>query len=389
MTLASSVQPRALGLATYRGEFPIFRDSVYLNTCSLGALGERSRRKVAEFLDIWQSRAAAAWYDVWWEALTDLRARYGRVVNAAPGEIALAPSISVALSAIAESIDYRRRPKVVITSLDFPTVAYQWLAKARAGVELVIVESPDRVSVPVDAIARAVDDRTALVVTSHVYFTSGAIQDIKRVAAAAHEHGALCLIDAYQSVGQIPVDVRDAGVDALVAGGLKWLLGGPGIVFLYMREAVARRLEPAISGWFGQRDQFAFDPRTLTFHDDTRRFELGTPSLAAVYAQLGGLEYIEEIGISAIREATAALTEDLIARARAAGFQPKIAAEPQQRSAIVMIPMPDPAGSVRHLAAGGIIADSRPGHVRLSPFFYNSQDDNVRATERLAAQPTH
>ena len=389
MTLASSVHPRALGLATYRGEFPIFRDSVYLNTCSLGALGERSRRKVAEFLDIWQSRGAAAWYDVWWEALTDLRARYGRVVNAAPGEIALAPSISVALSAIAESIDYRRRPKVVITSLDFPTVAYQWLAKVRAGVELVIVESPDRVSVPVDAIARAVDDRTALVVTSHVYFTSGAIQDIKRVAAAAHEHGALCLIDAYQSVGQIAVDVRDAGVDALVAGGLKWLLGGPGIVFLYLREAVARRLEPAISGWFGQRDQFAFDPRTLTFHDDTRRFELGTPSLAAVYAQLGGLEYIEEIGISTIREATAALTEDLIARARAAGFHPKIAAEPQQRSAIVMIPMPDPAGSVRHLAAGGIIADSRPGHVRLSPFFYNSQDDNVRATERLAAQPTH
>ena len=389
MTLASSVQPHALGLATYRGEFPIFRDSVYLNTCSLGALGERSRRKVAEFLDIWQSRGAAAWYDVWWEALTDLRARYGRVVNAAPGEIALAPSISVALSAIAESVDYRRRPKVVITSLDFPTVAYQWLAKARAGVELVIVESPDRVSVPVDAIARAVDDRTALVVTSHVYFTSGAIQDIKRVAAAAHEHGALCLIDAYQSVGQIPVDVRDTGVDALVAGGLKWLLGGPGIVFLYLREAVARRLEPAISGWFGQRDQFAFDPRTLTFHDDTRRFELGTPSLAAVYAQLGGLAYIEEIGISTIREATAALTEDLIARARAAGFHPKIAAEPQQRSAIVMIPMPDPAGSVRHLAAGGIIADSRPGHVRLSPFFYNSQDDNVRATERLAAQPTH
>ena len=389
MTLASSVQPHALGLARYRGEFPIFRDSVYLNTCSLGALGERSRRKVAEFLDIWQSRGAAAWYDVWWEALTDLRARYGRVVNAAPGEIALAPSISVALSAIAESVDYRRRPKVVITSLDFPTVAYQWLAKAREGVELVIVESPDRVSVPVDAIARAVDDRTALVVTSHVYFTSGAIQDIKRVAAAAHEHGALCLIDAYQSVGQIPVDVRDTGVDALVAGGLKWLLGGPGIVFLYLREAVARRLEPAISGWFGQRDQFAFDPRTLTFHDDTRRFELGTPSLAAVYAQLGGLEYIEEIGISTIREATAALTEDLIARARAAGFHPKIAAEPQQRSAIVMIPMPDPAGSVRHLAAGGIIADSRPGHVRLSPFFYNSQDDNVRATERLAAQPTH
>ncbi len=389
MTLASSVKPRALGLAKYRGEFPIFKDRIYLNTCSLGALGERSRRKVAEFLDQWQSRGAAAWYDVWWEALGDLRARYGRIVNARPGEVALAPSISVALSTVAESLDYRRRPRVVITSLDFPTVAYQWLAKAPQGVELVVVESPDKISVPVEAIARAVDDRTALVATSHVYFTSGAIQDIKRVAEVAHTHGALCLIDAYQSVGQIPVDVQHAGVDALVAGGLKWLLGGPGIVFLYMQQALARRLEPGIAGWFGQREQFSFDPRALTFHDDTRRFELGTPPLAAVYAQLGGLEYIEEIGVPAIREATAALTEDLIATARAAGFTPRVAAEPERRSAIVMIPMPDPAASVRHLAAGGVIADSRPGHVRFSPFFYNVQDDHVRATERLVTQPAH
>ena len=389
MTLASSVAPRALGLARYRSEFPIFRDRVYLNTCSLGPLGERSRRKVAEFLDVWQSRGASAWYDVWWDALAELRARYGRIINAAPGDVALAPSISVALSAVAESLDYTKRPKVVITSLDFPTVAYQWLAKANSGVELVVVDSPDKISVPVEAIARAVDDRTALVVTSHVYFTSGAIQDIKRVADAAHARGALCLIDAYQSVGQIPVDVRETGVDALLAGGLKWLLGGPGIVFLYMKEAVARRLEPRISGWFGQRDQFAFDPRALTFHDDARRFEMGTPSLAAVYAQLGGLEYIEEIGVPALRQVTAALTEDLLTTLRAAGFTPKVAAEPERRSAIVMVPMPDPAASVRHLAAGGVIVDSRPGHVRFSPFFYNVQDDHVRATERLASQPAH
>src|SRR2546426_11198082 len=355
MTLASSVQPRALGLARYRGEFPIFQSSVYLNTCSLGALGERSRRKVAEFLDLWQSRGASAWYDVWWEALTDLRARYGRIVNASAGEIALAPNISVALSAVAESLDYKKRPKVVITSLDFPTVAYQWLAKVRSGVELVIVESPDRISVPVEAIARAVDDRTALVVTSHVYFTTGAIQDIKRVAQVAHVHGALCLIDAYQSVGQIPVDVQDAGVDALVAGGLKWLLGGPGIVFLYVRDAVARRLEPRIAGWFGQREQFAFDPRALTFHDDARRFEMGTPSLAAVYAQLGGLEYIEEIGVPRIREVTAALTEDLIATVRAAGFKPKVAAEPERRAAVVMLPLADSAAGAGPFVARGVV----------------------------------
>ncbi|HEX9282526.1 MAG TPA: aminotransferase class V-fold PLP-dependent enzyme [Gemmatimonadales bacterium] len=393
MTLAGGLQTGphtgAHALARYRSEFPVFRDRIYLNTCSLGALGERARRKVTEFLDLWQARGAAAWYDVWWAALAELRARYARIVGAAPTEIALAPSVSVALSSVAEALDYARRPKVVVTSLDFPTVAYQWLAKRPRGVELVVVESPDQVSVPVEAIARAVDDRTALVATSHVYFTSGAIQDIKAVADAARQRGALTLVDAYQSVGQVPVDVRAAGVDFLTAGGLKWLLGGPGIVFLYAREELARRLAPAVAGWFAHKNQFAFDPRALELHEDARRFELGTPSVAAVYAQLGGLDYIDDIGVPAIREVTAALTEDLVARARERGFRPKVAAAAVDRSAIVMLPAADPAAAVRHLAAAGIIADARPGHVRLSPFFYNVQDDHVSALERLATHPGH
>jgi len=379
----------AHGLARYRDEFPIFRDKIYLNTCSLGALGERTRRKLAEFVDLWQLRGASAWYDVWWAALGELRRRYGAVIGAAPEEIALAPSISVALSALAEALDYTRRPKVVVTSLDFPTVAYQWLAKRPRGVEVVVVESPDGVTVPVEAIARAVDDRTALVATSHVYFTSGAIQDLRAVADGAHAKGALCLIDAYQSVGQVPLDVRAAGVDGVTAGGLKWLLGGPGIVFLYVREELARRLAPAIAGWFGHKNQFAFELRSLEWHDDARRFELGTPSLAAVYAQLGGLEYIEEIGVPAIRAVTAALTEDLVARARDLGFRPKVAARAEERSAIVLLPAADPAAGVRWLDAAGIIADARPGHVRLSPFFYNVQEDHICALERLAARDAH
>jgi selenocysteine lyase/cysteine desulfurase len=394
MTLASGLATRGQALpphplARYRSEFPIFRERIYLNTCSLGALGERTRRKVAEFLDVWQSRGASAWYDDWWAALGELRARYAAVIGAAPAEIALAPSISVAVGTVAEALDYTKRPKVVVTSLDFPTVAYQWLAKARRGIEVVVVESPDGVTVPVDAIARVVDDRTALVATSHVYFTSGAIQDIRAVADVAHAKGALCFVDAYQSVGQVPVDARAAGVDFLTAGGLKWLLGGTGIVFLYVRAELARRLQPTTAGWFGHRQQFAFDPHALDFHDDARRFELGTPALAAIYAQLGGLEYIEEIGVPAIRQVTAALTEDLVARARGAGFAPKVAADAAARSAIVMLPMPDPAAAVRHLAEGGVVADARPGHVRLSPFFYNVQDDHVTALERLATHRGH
>jgi len=178
-------------------------------------------------------------------------------------------------------------------------------------------------------------------------------------------------------------------VDFLTAGGLKWLLGGPGIVFLYAREDVTRRLAPQIAGWFGHKNQFAFDPRVLELHDDARRFELGTPSLAAVYAQLGGLDYIEEIGLPAIRRVTAELTEDLIGRAGELGFRPKVAPRAAERSAIVMLPAADPAAGVRLLAAAGIVADARPGHVRLSPFFYNVQDDHVAALEQLARHGGH
>jgi kynureninase len=396
MTLASGVAggpagpaADALPLSRFRSEFPIFRDRIYLNTCSLGPLGDRARRKLEGFLDTWQARGAAAWYDDWWAALAELRTRYGRVIGAAARDIALAPSVSAAVGAVASAIDYRKRPRVVVTSLDFPTVVYQWLARRPLGVEVVLVESPDEVTVPVEAIARAVDDRTALVVTSHVYFTSGAIQDVAAVAAVAHRHGALCLVDAYQSVGQVPVDAPATGVDFLIAGGLKWLLGGTGIVFCYVRDGLARELTPTAAGWFGHRDQFGFEPRVLEFHDDARRFEQGTPALPSVFAQLGGLEYIEEIGVPAIRRATAALVEDLVARARAAGLHPKVAAAPDARSAIVMLPAADPAAAVRHLAAGGVVADARPGHVRLSPFFYNLQDDHVAALERLATHRDH
>src|SRR5256886_12164126 len=214
MTLAgrhTGTSAGAHALARYRGEFPIFRNGICLNACSLGALGERPRRRVTQFLDVWQRRGASAWYGVWWEALGELRARYARVVNAGPAEIALAPSISVALSAVAEALDYTRRPRVVVTSLDFPTVAYQWLAKRPRGVELVVVESADRISVPVDAIERAVDDRTALVVTSHVYFTRGAIQGITAVAGVAPPGGGLALGVARPSVGGGPAGGEGAG----------------------------------------------------------------------------------------------------------------------------------------------------------------------------------
>jgi len=378
MPLAAPAPPR-----DYRAEFPIFRRSIYLNSCSLGALSTRSRARVNEYLDLWETRGASAWYDIWWGALAELRTRYARLIGAAGGSIALHPNVSTALTAVAESLDYRRRPKVVVTSLDFPTVAYQWLARAGDGIEVVIVESPDGITVPVEAIARAVDDRTALVATSHVFFTSGAIQDVRALADAAHRRGALLLVDGYQAAGQLPVDVRALDADFYCSGGLKWLLGGTGVAFVYARPELWPTLTPRSSGWFAHREQFRFDPRSLELHEDARRLEAGTPPLMPVYAQLGGLELLEELGACEIRRRTMALAEDLIEGARAAGLRPKVAAAPEDRTAIVMLPSADPAGAVRRLAEAGIVADNRPGHVRVSPYFYNVPDDHRAAIERL------
>jgi selenocysteine lyase/cysteine desulfurase len=382
MATAQAAAPLA---ERYRAEFPVFEHAIYLNSCSLGALSRRTRARVEAHLDLWERRGASAWYDVWWAALAELRERYGRVVGAAAGTIALHPSISSALTAVAESLDYRRRPKVVVSSLDFPTISYQWLAKAREGVEVAVVESPDGVRVPLELWERAIDDRTALVATSHVFFTSGAIQDVGALAEAAHRRGALLLVDGYQAAGQIPVDVGRLDADFYCAGGLKWLLGGTGIAFLYARPELIATLEPTATGWFGHRDQFRFDPRSLERHADARRLEAGTPALPSVYAQLGGLDVIEEIGVPAIRAATAALVEDLVTRARERGLRPRVAPTAAERSGIVMLPSADPAADVRRLAEADIIVDARPGHVRVSPYFYNRADDHRALLEHLAS----
>ncbi len=380
MTAAPVRAPRATQL---RDEFPVFRHARYLNSCSLGALSRRSRARIDEYLDMWEARGASAWYDVWWDALAELRQRYGRVIGAGAGDVALAPSISAALAAVGESLEYRRRPRVVVTSLDFPTLAYQWLAKRGEGVEVVVVESPDGVDVPLDRLEQAVDDRTALVATSHVFFTSGAIQDVRAVADLAHRRGALCLVDGYQAAGQLPVDVRALEADFYCAGGLKWLLGGSGIAFLYARPELQASLSPRATGWFAHREQFRFDARTLEPHADARRFEAGTPGMAAVYAQLGGLDVLDQVGLAEVRAVTMDLVEDLIESARAAGLDPRVAPDPARRSGIVMLPSDDPAREVRRLAAAGIVTDARPGHVRVSPYFYNERDDTRALVELL------
>lgn len=367
----------------YRSEFPIFRSATYLNSCSLGPLSTRSRAALSEFTDLWDRWGASAWYEHWLEAAEETRQSFARLIGASRTETALSPSISVALSTLASAIDFSKRPKVVTTELDFPTLIYQFLARRRLGVEPIVLGSPDGVSVPLESFEKAVDGRTALVATSHVFFSTGAIQDVGRLARLAHERGAVCLIDAYQSVGQVPVNVRDVDVDILLTGTLKWLLGGQGLAYVYVRESLVERLNPTAVSWFGVENQFAFDASELRLRSDARRFEMGTPAIPTVYTARAGLELIHEVGVGRIRQRISALTEDLLKRIEVAGMRVRGAASQEGRSGIVMIEHADPGGAVRRLMDAGVICDYRPGAVRLSPHFYNTTADNEKAIEIL------
>src|SRR3990170_4934700 len=254
--MGSRSEPRAI--ESYRDEFPIFKTALYFSTCSLGALSTRVEQSVLRFLSQWHEHGASAWHGPWWQTLSEVRARCARVLGADPDEIALFPSITAALTAVASAFTYRERPAVVLSTLDFPTTTYQWLAKERVGVRPVLLSGRDGLATAPEDYALVVDDQTELVVGSHVYFQSGYVQNMAHLAEIAHRAGARCLIDAYQGTGQLPTDVHATGVDFLVTGGLKWLLGGPGFACLYVRRDLHDRLHPADIGWFAHKEQFSF-----------------------------------------------------------------------------------------------------------------------------------
>lgn len=371
-----------MDLTRWRSEFPILERKTYLNSCSLGALSQRAVSYVHRFHEDWHAHGASAWYETWVGRMETLRGMVARLLNASSEEIGLTASVSAALASVASAVDYSTRRRVVVSELDFPTLAYQWMV--RPDIDVVQVRSDDGATIDPARFAAVVDDRTAILATSHVFFTTGAIQDLHALSRIAHDAGALFLVDAYQSGGQVPIDVRAAQADVLITGPLKWLLGGPGLAYLYVRKDMIDRLQPRTAGWFGALDQFAFDISQFEFKPDARRFELGTPALPTVHAALGGQEIIDEVGMASIRGKNMELTERLIEGAMGAGFRVRCAPDRAARSAIVMIAHPDPGTAVARLAANDIIVDWRPGHIRISPHFYNTEAELDRVIDELA-----
>lgn len=397
---------RHADLLRHRDEFPLLDACVYLNTCSLGARTERSRRRLDAFMADWDELGARAWYKRWLGELNDLREGFGALIGVPGGEIALAPNVSTALTVVASALDpvhrgdratlellaaagvpagAAPRKRVVTTALDFPTIGHQWLARAASGVELVVVPSADGLTVPLEAFAEAIDERTALVATGHVYFTTGAVNELRPLADLCHRRGALLLVDAYQGTGIVPTDMEADGVDVYVSGTLKWLFGGPGMAFAWVRPALHDALRPTATGWFGSARQFDFAIDDLTLAPDGRRYELGTPSVPSAAIARGGLELVREIGVERLGERTRDLGDLLIGLADAAGLAVRAARSSAERGGIVPIAVSDPKSVVDALANEGIIVDFRPGIVRCSPAFYNTEDEVRRLVERLAA----
>ena len=369
-----------------RRQFPILSRKAYLNSNSLGALSLRSIEERRRFEELWNEMGAGAWYEIWVAKLDEVRASFGRTIGTGADTIALMSSVSAAIAvvwgAVAASARATGRNRVVLTELDFPTVGHHFLSQRVNGLEVEIVPSPDGIHVPLESIRNAVDERTALLATSHVFFTSGNTQDVAELTRIAHDAEAFIFLDAYQSNGQLEIDAPALGVDFLVGGALKWLCGGPGMAYLHVNPEI--RIDPVALSWFGVENQFLFDIRDATPRSDARRFELGTPATGVAYTAAGGLSVVLDCGIAAIERRNRRLAEDLRDRVSDLGYTLHQAADPAARSALVLFEHPDAAAAVRHLAARDVIVDHRGPLVRFSPHFYNTIEDNERAVAALA-----
>jgi kynureninase len=377
-------------LEDWRAEFPIVERKAYLISASLGPVSARSRAYLDEYLDAWAMKGAPdhVWFEDIFPRMAALKRSFSSLAGCDPDEVALTTNISIALSTIASCLDPAGdRRTVLLSELDFPTDGHVWLAWARrVGAEVRFLRSADGLTIPVEEYDRAIDERTALVMVNRVLYRSSAVVDAKAVCAIARERGALSFVDDYHGLGIMPLDLHDLGCDLYAAGVLKWMLGGPGLVFLYARRDLLPTLEPAVTGWFGARDPFAFDLEHLEYHPTARRLEHGTPPAPVFFLAQGGIDIISEVGPAAIRTRQGALTEYLIARADEAGLAVRTPREREARGGVVNVGIGTDAEKVCHVLLGrGICTDFRGDGLRISPHFFNTEADIDRCFDELRA----
>jgi kynureninase len=373
-------------LARWRADYPILADSVYMNSNSMGAMPRSARDALAQFCDVWEREGVEAWH-VWPQVVDETADAAARFFGGTPGHTTLNQNVAYFEAAIASCIDWSGpRKKVVMEALQFPNVVYVWERFRELGAELCLVPSDDGISVPIERMLEAIDERTAIVPVSHGIYVSSALQDVGAICRRAREVGALTMVDVYQTAGVIPIDVVQWGADIVVGGSHKWLCGGPGTAFMWVRPGLQGALRPRATGWMAHAEPFRFEPAPIRYAQGPWHFMGGTPSVPAYYVAREAYRPLHEIGVPTIREHNLALSRIVIDRALAAGLTVHSPLDDARRGGFVAVDFPGSDAASKQLVAERFKHDWRPNcGLRIGPHFYNTEEEVHRMMDRVIA----
>jgi selenocysteine lyase/cysteine desulfurase len=361
-----------------RSRFPIFQRKIYLNSCSQGALSDAVQSGLEDYIASWHEQGSP--WETWVERYEAARTAFARFINASPDEVAIVTSASAGINSIASALDFRERKKVVMGEFEFPTMGHVWLAQRTRGADVQFVSAEGN-RIPAANYERMIDRNTLIVPLTHVCFKNGFRSEVRAVTRLAHDAGALVMLDDYQDCGTRPVDVKAMDLDFYVTGTLKYLLGPPGLAFMYVRKELVSSLVPTMTGWFAQTNPFAFDPQHIDLSPTARRFESGSPSVPNVYAAMPGFEMLQQIGMEKVASHIRTLTQSLLSWARELGISAKTPLDSD--GPLVVLQSRDSSLLVQKLSERNITASNRHDGLRISFHVYNTVEDVQAVTEVL------
>jgi selenocysteine lyase/cysteine desulfurase len=361
-----------------RSRFGIFQRKIYLNTCSQGALSDAVQAGIEDYIASWHKQGSP--WETWMERYEAARIAFAQFINASPDEVAIVTSASAGINGVASALKFRDRKKVVMGEFEFPTMGHIWLGQRVRGAEVQFVRAEGN-CIPAANYEKMIDGNTLIVPVTHVCFKNGFRSEVSAITQIAHHSGALVMLDNYQDCGTRPVDVKAMGLDFFVTGTLKYMLGPPGLAFMYVRQELISSLVPTVTGWFAQTNPFAFDPQAIDLSTTARRFESGSPSVPNVYAAVPGFQLLEGIGMENVAGHIKRLTQSLLGCARDLGIRAKTPAD--SAGPLVVLQCRDAALAVQKLAGRDIVASSRHDGLRISFHIYNTMDDVQAVVEVL------
>jgi kynureninase len=368
--------PIADSLLEYRKQFPALEECVHFSSHSLGCVPAQAKDDLAEFFELWATKSITAWSD-WLPEVDRAAERIAKIISAPAGTVIMQHNVSQIMATMASCFDYTpERNKVVYEALQFPTVSYVWQAEKRRGAECVLVPSADGTTIDTDAMCAAIDEKTLVVPISHVVFSSAYIQDVKKICARAKEVGAHVILDCYQSIGTLPLDVVELGTSFACGGSVKYLCGGPGAAWLYVRKDLIEQFAPRVTGWFGNEAPFAFTMPAQSYAETMWRYMGGTPAVAALYQARAGHQLIGEIGARKIRDKSLVMTQACIDWVDELGMKLNSPRQAERRGGSVVFDFVGAADVCRELNRRTFFCDHRPGAgIRIAPHFYPTREE--------------